>query len=165
MVMTNMSLLASTLSASLALEQKLVAELPQVLPNQTFVVGAVTLTCTEAVAQVEQHLTAEEQLASLKSQLRAAQTNIKGVRAQTGQTLKSIKATAAAVLGTTNPKYETLGFLAPKLRKVATAAEKALTAMRNAATRVARGTKGPVAKAKIHGVVPAPSPATPAIAK
>jgi hypothetical protein len=161
--MSNLSLLRSSLFASLALEQKLVTELPQVLPNQTFVVGAVTLTCPEAVAQVEQHLTAEAQLANLKSQLRAAQTNIKGIRAQTGLTLRSIKTTAAFVLGANNPQYETLGFLAPKLRKVATVAEKALTAARNLATRVARGTKGPRQKAKIHGTVPAP--VTPTVAK
>jgi hypothetical protein len=148
--------LGTTLGKSLVVEQKVATELPTVLPDQHFVVGAVTLTCTEAVARIDTHLAAEAQLASLKAQIRAAQTNIKEVRLQAAATMKSIKATAGAVLGTANAPYATLGFTPPKQRKTTTAAERALAAARNIATRVLRGTRGPRQKAAIHGVVPAP---------
>jgi hypothetical protein len=173
MDMSNNSL-GKSVSASLVVEQKLVTELPTVLPDQSYVVGAVTMTRAEVVAQLDQHLGAEQQLASLKAQLREALTNIKGMRAQANKTVQTIKVTSGAVLGTTNPQFETLGFTPPKLRKTTTAAEKALAAARNVATREARGTKGPRQKAAIHGTVPAPvtspvatipSPATPAVVK
>ena len=134
--------LSKSVSASLVVEQKLVAELPTVLPDQSYVLGAVTMTRTEVVAQLEQHLGAEQQLASLKAQLRAALANIKEIRVQAHKTVQTVKVTSSAVLGPTNPKYETLGFPPPKLRKTTTAAEKALAAARNVATRDARAPRG-----------------------
>jgi len=164
---------SKTLSAALAAEQKLATELPVELPNQTYVVDGVTMTCAEVVAQVEQHVTAEQQLLSLKSQLKELQTNIKGVRTRMNTTLKSVKATAGGALGNTSQKYQNLGFTPPKERKTTTSAEKAVAATKNLATREARGTKGSRQKAAIHGTVPAittppttsPSPATPAVVK
>jgi hypothetical protein len=171
MDMSNLIGLAKNLNAALVDEQKLATQLPTVLPNQTYLVEGVTMTCAEVVAQVEQHIRAEQQLASLKAQLKEVQLTIKDVRSRTSTTLKVVKTTTGAALGTGSQKYQDLGFPAAKRRKTTTAAEKALAAERNVATREARGTKGSRQKAAIHGTVPAPaaaptpSPATPAVVK
>jgi hypothetical protein len=166
MDMSTMIGLAKNLNAVLVNEQKLATELPSVLPNQTYLVEGVTMTCTEVVAQLEQHLTAEQQLLSLKAQLKAAQLSIKGVRTKASATLKTVKATAGAVVGNTSQQYLQLGFPAAKSRK-STVSAKAVGIEKSHATREARGTKGPRQKASIHGTVPATTPpaATPAVVK
>jgi hypothetical protein len=168
MDMSSMIGLAKTLIAALAVERTVATELPTVLPNQTYVVDGVTMSCAEVVAQLEQHLTAEQQLLGLKTQLKAAQASIKGTRSKASATLKSVKTTAGGALGDTSQPYQQLGFPAAKSRKT-TVAAKAFGIEKSHATREARGTKGPRQKASIHGTVAAttttPTPATPATVK
>jgi glutamate 5-kinase len=161
--------LAKTLVAALAVERTVAAELLTVLPNQTYLVDGVTMTGAEVVAQIDEHVTAEQQLLILRQQLVAAEAGIKGVRSKTSAALKTVKATAGVVLGNTSKPYLQLGFPAGKQRKTTIAAQ-AVGIEKSHATREARGTKGPRQKASIHGTVPAattttPAPATPATVK
>jgi hypothetical protein len=164
---------AKNLTATLLAEQKLVNELPTLMPNLRVQVGDTTLTCAQVVALGEQHISAEQQLASLKAQTRQAQANIKGLRTRMKAAGLQVKRAASAAFGNNSEEFQTLGFIPPKARKTTTAAEKALGAARNLATRVLRGTRGARQKAAIHGTVPAPAraaalapaPVTSAVAK
>jgi len=165
--------LAKTLAASLLAESKLATELPTLMPNLSVVVNGVTMNCTQVADQAKEHISLEEQLASLKAQTKEAQTNIKGVRIRMKATLQQVKAAATGAFGSGSTQFVTLGFTPPKTRKTTTAAEKALGAAKNLATRVLRGTRGSRQKEALHGTVPATAPAaapaqapvTPAVVK
>jgi hypothetical protein len=149
---------AKNLTATLLSEQKLVTELPALMPDLKVVVDGAPLTCTQVVTETSQHLDQEEQLRSLKAQVKAAQAQIKPVRARMRAMGQQVKAAATAAFGSGSPQFQLLGFTPPKTRKTTTAAEKALGAARSLATRVLRGTRGSRQKAALHGVVPAPTP-------
>jgi hypothetical protein len=167
MDMSSMIGFSKNLSAALLAEQKLATELPTLMPNLTVMVGDTTMTCAQVVAEAEQHISAEQQLLSLKAQLKLAQANIKGVRTRMRVAGQQVKSAAAAAFGSGSPQFQTLGFTPPRTRKATTVEEKAVAAARRVATRVLRGTKGSRQKASIHGTVPAPTaaPATPATVK
>ena len=155
---------AKTLAALLVAEQKLVSELPALMPNLSVTVGGTTLTCAQVVARAENHITAEQQLLALKAQTKQAQASIKGVRAEMNATWLQVKSAAAAAFGSASPQFQLLGFTPPRTRKTTTAAENAVAVAKRLATRVLRGTRGARQKAAIHGTVPA-TPATPTAEK
>jgi len=68
------------------------------------------------------------------------------------------------MMGSHNPALEGLGITPDKVAAPLPAEKEVLKAQRNAATRVARGTKGKKQKAAIKGQVPAAAPVAPAAA-
>jgi hypothetical protein len=165
MDMSTMIGFARNLTTTLLAEQKLATELPGLMPNLTVHVGDTTMTCAQVVAQTDEHISAEQQLLSLKAQTKEAQANIKGIRTRMNATLLQVKSAATAAFGSASTQFQTLGFIAPKTRKITTVAEKAVAAAKNLATRALRGTKGARQKAGIHGAAPATTaPVTPAAA-
>ena len=161
--MSTANVMGMNLGASLVAEQKLATQLPTLLPNLTVLVDGVTMTGAEVVAEVEQHITAEQQILALKAQLRLLQTNVKPVRVKARAVVLSVKTAAVVAFGCASPSYENLGFTPAKQRKAATVAVKSEGIEKSHATRVARGTKGPRQKEAIHGTVPSTTPATPAV--
>jgi len=146
--------LAKSLWAALAAEQKLVAQLPTLMPNLTVVIDGVPVTGAQVIAKVERHISAEEQILALKAQLRLLQANVKPVRVDVRKALLTVKAAAAVAFGDYSPSFENLGFETPKLRKAPAVVTKVEAIEKSYATRQARGTKGTRQNASIHAPAP-----------
>ena len=107
--------------------------------------GAITAIDAAATAEQAFHTAVAAQNAAIEAANALLVLLLSAIKSQLGST--------PAILGD-------FGFDAPK-RTVPTEAVKAAAVQKRAATRVARGTKGPKAKLAIKGNVP-PTPATPA---
>jgi hypothetical protein len=138
------------IAPSIAAERKLVGELAALLPDASFLVDGVRVTGPQLVAELRQHITAEEQIGALLAQLNQARKRIKPVRRRVRKLHLAAKLYAAVALGDRSPEYQQLGFDVPKLRKT-TAKAKAVGVIKAKATRTARGTKGSRQKQAIHG--------------
>jgi hypothetical protein len=121
--------------------------------------GGTTYTPTTLVAFIQSRIDAANQVATAKATWQHAGTAYTALNQQADVVVHDLKQLVIAAFGGTSPKLADFGF-APRKVTVLTPEEKAEAAAKRAATRVARGTKGPKAKLAIKGTVPATEPAT-----
>jgi hypothetical protein len=121
--------------------------------------GGTTYTPATLVAFIQSRIDAANQVATAKATWQHAGTAYLALNKQADVVVHDLKQLVIAAFGGTSPKLADFGF-APRKVTVLTPEEKAAAAAKRAATRAARGTKGPKAKLAIKGTVPATEPAT-----
>jgi hypothetical protein len=114
-------------------------------------------------ASVEQHIQARVDLATRIVAAEAAWHQVvseyRAIDRPTDVILRDLRRLVVGAFGDGSPKLADFGFVPPK--QMQWTEEKKRTAVaRRAATRLARGTRGPKAKLRIKGVVEETSPAT-----
>jgi hypothetical protein len=142
--------------------QKLLAGLDKHYAGQSLTINGTPTAVTEIGTELEAYLasmsTADATNTLWKQQLKAARANEPRLEAM----VTAIHAVVRGNLGISNPALADFG-MKPRTPSKRTSQEKAETAQKSLATRVARHTTGPKQKKAIHGTVPAsprPAPAT-----
>jgi hypothetical protein len=121
--------------------------------------GGTTYTPASLVAFIQSRIDAANQSATAKAAWQHAGASYIALNKQADVVVHDLKQLVIGAFGGTSPKLADFGF-APKKVTVLTPEEKAAAAAKRAATRAARGTKGPKAKLAIKGTVPTTAPAT-----
>jgi hypothetical protein len=147
------------------LVQQLLAGLDKHYAGQTLTINGAPVAVTDIGNLFQGYLTA---LATADGGKTAWQAQLQTARAQEAAVEAMVVAVHDVVrgnLGASNPALADFG-MKPRTPSKRTSAEKAQTAEKSLATRVARHTTGPKQKKVIHGSVPAspePAPASPAV--
>jgi hypothetical protein len=139
-------------------DRKLLAGVQKGLANQSFTINDKPCTAQDVVdvlqSRISKGLAAEAARAAL-------QTAVKALREERAQTAGFVGAFRAIVKGMYKSPETLAGFgLSPRKSTKKTLDTKVTAVAKTVATRKARGTKGPKAKAKIKGTAPAVSPTT-----
>jgi hypothetical protein len=131
--------------------------------------GGTTYTQTSLEAKIDQMLAPYADLASARSKLQSARTEVKASAVGSRQTVDTVEAALKGMYGTTNPVLLDFGIGLPQPRPQLTAAQHVARAAKAAETRKLRNTMGPKQKAAIKSnstievtaapVQPAPPPA------
>jgi hypothetical protein len=147
--------------------EALMAGLTKHFAGQTIPVNGGSFTTEALVAKLNNYLTqqasADAANAAWKTQLDAVDAL---ATAETDPLVLSLHSYVRGVLGASSQSLQDFG-LKPRKKTVRSSAEKAVTAQKSAATKVARHTLSPKQKKAIHGEPPAPSsppPVTPSAA-
>jgi hypothetical protein len=147
------------------LVQKLLAGLDKHYAGQSLTINGTAVAVTDIGTQLQGYLnkmsTADGTKTLWQQQLQSARADEPDIEA----TVVAIHGIVRGNLGASNPALTDFG-IKPKAPSKRTAAEKAETAEKSAATRAARHTTGPKAKLAIHGTAPAspePAPQAPAV--
>jgi hypothetical protein len=120
--------------------------------------GGTTYTPSSLVAFIQSRIDAANAVLTAKANWVNASKTYKQIDAQATVVVRELRNLVIGAFGASSPKLADFGFV-PTTRKVQTPQEKATAALKRKATRVARGTKGKVAKLAIKGTLPAAAPA------
>jgi len=126
---------------------------------KTIVLDGTPTKPNDAIATLEAAITSIDDATTAETAFHGAVATQNAAIASATATLANVKTLAVFTFGKKGAALADFG-MAPATRKIPDAATKALAVERRAATRVARGTKGPKAKLAITGTVPA-TPAAP----
>jgi hypothetical protein len=139
-------------------DRKLLAGVQKDLTNQSFTVNDKPCTAQDLVNVLQGRISKGLAVEAARAALQTAVKALREERAQTGATVSAFRAIIKGMF--TSP--ETLaGFgLSPRKSTKKTLDTKVTAVAKTVATRKARGTKGPKAKAKIKGTAPAATPTT-----
>jgi hypothetical protein len=121
--------------------------------------GGATFTPTTLTAFVQSRIDAANEVATAKANWQNAAKTYLALNKQANVVIHDLKQLVIGAFGAASPKLADFGFT-PRKKAVLTPEQKAAAAKKRAATRTARGTKGPKAKLSIKGTVPATGPAT-----
>ncbi len=119
--------------------------------------GKEFLTVPDLEARIQARIDAATKILAAKAAWEAAITEYEAIDAQTSVIVRDLFHTVIGAFGAESPKLAEFGFVAPR-RAVWTPEMTTAAAAKRAATRLARGTRGPKAKLAIKGVVEPPSP-------
>lgn len=143
-------------------DQQLIAGIQKDLTStKSIPLGATTYTPTTLAAFIQSRIDAVNEVITAKAAWQNAAKAYKALDAQANVVVHDLKQYVIGAFGTASPKLADFGFT-PRKKAVLTPEQKVTAAAKRAATRVARGTKGPKAKLAIHGTVTSTQPATPA---
>jgi hypothetical protein len=139
-------------------DKKLLAGVQKNLTNQTFTVNDTSCTTQDVITVLQGRISKGLAAQAAKTALEAARKAVRDERARTAVFVSAFRTIVTGMFK--NPI--TLGDFGLKPRKSTkkTLGTKVVAVAKTTATRSARGTKGPKAKAKIKGVVPTTNPAT-----
>ena len=122
--------------------------------NVTLTVAGVVMTPAAVEAAIQSRVTSANAVTTAKAAFIKAAADRKALLASTQSVVSAVRQ-IALIMYANQPDVLTFFGLAPRKAPVPlTLAEKAERAAKGAATRLARGTMGPKAKAKVKGVVP-----------
>jgi hypothetical protein len=139
-------------------DKKLLAGVEKDLANQSFTVSDKTCTSQDVVNVLQGRISKAQAVEAARAALQAA---LKAHREERAQTAGFVSAFRAIVKGMYSSPDTLADFgLSPRKSTKRTLDTKVTAVAKIKATRTARGTKGPKAKAKIKGAAPAANPTT-----
>jgi hypothetical protein len=123
--------------------------------------GGTTYTPASLTTFIQSRIDAANEVVTAKAAWQSAAKAYIALNAQANVVVHDLKQFVIGLFGADSSKLPDFGFT-PRKKAVLTPDQKVEAAKKRAATRVARGTKGPKAKLAIHGTVTPTTPATPA---
>jgi hypothetical protein len=123
--------------------------------------GGTTYTPATLTTFIQSRIDAANEVVTAKAAWQNAAKAYIALNAQANVVVHDLKQFVIGLFGADSLKLPDFGFT-PRKKAVLTPDQKVEAAKKRAATRVARGTKGPKAKLAIHGTVTPTTPATPA---
>jgi len=142
-----------TRAAALAHVQALITGLQKHLSGQSFTIGNVAFTTASLVLLLQSLADAIAGVITAQASARDALVKLEAVKANVGPTMSALVRIIVAMFAGDTSKLGDFGVTAPRARTPLTTEQKAAAAAKAKATRSARGTKGPKAKAEITGNV------------
>ena len=123
--------------------------------------GGMTYTPATLTTFIQSRIDAANEVVTAKAAWQSAGKAYEALNARANVVVHDLKQFVIGVFGADSHKLPDFGFTLRK-KVVLTPEQKVLAVKKRAATRVARGTKGPKARLAIHGTVTPTGPATPA---
>jgi hypothetical protein len=149
---------SSSTGALVEQDKKLLAGVQKGLTSQSFTVNDKPCTTQDVVNVLQGRISKGLAVEAARA---ALQTTVKALREERAQTAGFVSAFRAIVKGMFQSPETLADFgLSPRKSTKKTLDSKVTAVAKTVATRKARGTKGPKAKAKIKGPAPAASPTT-----
>ncbi len=143
-------------------DQLILAGISKDLTTTTSIpLGGTTYTPTTLSTFIQSRIAAANEVITAKAAWQAAAKTYIAIDTQANVVVHDLKQFVIGLFGAESSKHSDFGF-SPRKKTVLTPEQKVEAAAKRAATRKARGTKGPKAKLAITGAVPSTSPATPA---
>jgi hypothetical protein len=141
----------------------LIAGIQKHFPTGSLTVGNVVFTTAALVLLLQGQADAMTAQTTQQKTADDAMTALRKLQITNGPTILALKDLLLAQFGAASQTLADFGLEPRKARAPMTVQQKAAAAAKRKATRAARGTAGPKAKAAIKGVVPAPVETAPAV--